>query len=254
MGGPVLAALLSRAMAGAEGVLIEVCVDSLAGLDQAVAGGAGRIELCAALDLGGLTPSAGLMQAAAGCAVPVMAMMRPRAGGFVWSEAELAAICEDIAAARTAGLAGVVLGASLPDGRLDGAALARMRTAAEGMQTTLHRCFDLVPDPAAALETAIALGFDRVLTSGGAVRAVEGLGMLRALLAQAAGRIGILPGSGITAANAAQFAGFPELHASCSAAGQGVPELVHFGFSSAAPRETRADLVAALVRAAGAET
>lgn len=236
--------------------MIEVCVDTLAGLEAAVAGGAGRIELCAALDLGGLTPSAGVMRASAGCGLPVLAMMRPRAGGFVWSAAEQAAICDDIAAARVAGLAGVVLGASLPDGRLDRAALARMTGAASGLHMTLHRCFDLVPDPAAALETAIELGFHRVLTSGGALRAVDGLAQLRALQAQAAGRITILPGSGISAANAQLFAGFPELHASCSAAGQGVPgqgaaDLVRFGFSAAAPRETRADLVRALVQASG---
>ena len=229
--------------------MIEICVDTLAGLEQAVAGGAGRIELCAALDLGGLTPSAGLMRAAAGCGVPVLAMMRPRAGGFVWSAPEQAAICDDIAAARAAGLAGVVLGASLPDGRLDRAALARMIAAASGLQMTLHRCFDLVPDPAAALETAIELGFHRVLTSGGALRAVDGLAQLRALQAQAAGRIGILPGAGISAANAPLFAGFPELHASCSAVQQGEAELVRFGCSAAGPRETRADLVAALVGA-----
>ncbi|MDZ7907545.1 MAG: copper homeostasis protein CutC [Gemmobacter sp.] len=113
-------------------MLIEVCVDTLAGLEQAVAGGAGRIELCSALDLGGLTPSAGLMRAAAGCGLPVLAMMRPRAGGFCWSGAELALICDDIAMARQAGMAGVVLGASLPDGRLDLPALARMRAAAAG--------------------------------------------------------------------------------------------------------------------------
>ncbi|MBL8562124.1 MAG: copper homeostasis protein CutC [Gemmobacter sp.] len=236
--------------------MIEVCVDTLAGLEAALAGGAGRIELCAALDLGGLTPSAGLMRAAAGCGLPVLAMMRPRAGGFVWSAAEQAAICDDIAAARAAGLAGVVLGASLPDGRLDRAALARMTAAASGMQMTLHRCFDLVPDPAMALETAIELGFHRVLTSGGALRAAEGLARLQALQAQAAGRIGILPGSGISAANAPLFAAFPELHASCSAAGQGelgrgAAELVRFGFSAVAPRETRADLVADLVQASG---
>ena len=231
--------------------MIEVCVDTLAGLEQAVAGGAGRIELCAALDLGGLTPSAGLMRAAAGCGLPVLAMMRPRAGGFCWSPAELALICDDIAAARQAGLAGVVLGASLPDGRLDLPALARMRAAASGMEATLHRCFDLVPDPAAALEAAIDLGFQRVLTSGGALRADQGLAQLRALQDQAAGRILVLPGSGINAANAPLFHGFTELHASCSAPVPGHPTLAQFGFQAPQPRETRADLVAALRAAAG---
>ena len=232
-------------------MLIEVCVDTLAGLDQAIAGGADRIELCSALDLGGLTPSAGLMRAAAGCGLPVLAMMRPRAGGFVWSDAELAVICEDIAEARAAGMAGVVLGASLPDGGLDLPALARMQAAAKGMQTTLHRCFDLVPDPAAALEAAIQLGFQRILTSGGALRAVDALARLHGLQRQAAGRIILLPGSGINAANAPLFRAFKEVHASCSAETAADPALARFGFAPPLPRETRADLVRALRHASG---
>ena len=232
-------------------MLIEVCVDTLAGLQQACLGGAGRIELCSALDLGGLTPSVGLMRAAAGCGLPVLAMMRPRAGGFIWSEGEQAAICDDIAAARQAGLAGVVLGANLPDGRLDRPALARMLAGAAGMQATLHRCFDLVPDPATALEAAIDLGFQRVLTSGGALRAEAGLARLQALHAQAAGRIILMPGAGVSAANAMLFKGFQELHASCSALSEADPGLARFGFSAPQTRETRAELVAALRYASG---
>ncbi|MGL6211569.1 MAG: copper homeostasis protein CutC, partial [Paracoccaceae bacterium] len=127
-------------------MILEVCVDTVAGLEAAVAGGADRIELCTGLALGGLTPSAGLMRHAAGCGVPVMAMIRPRAGDCVWSEAELLAMEADIAAAQAAGLAGAVLGASMPDGCLDRVALARLVQAAQGMDLTLHRCFDLVPD------------------------------------------------------------------------------------------------------------
>ena len=99
-------------------ILLEVCVDDSAGLGAALRGGAGRIELCSALALGGLTPSAGLMQAAAFAGRPVMAMIRPRAGNFIWSTEDLRQMKADIAAARAAGLAGVVLGASRPDGRL----------------------------------------------------------------------------------------------------------------------------------------
>ena len=96
-------------------VTLEVCVDTSAGLAAAVAGGADRIELCAGLEVGGLTPTAGMMQAAAGCGVPVYAMIRPRAGGFTYSAAEIAIMQTDIAQARAAGLAGVVFGANLPD-------------------------------------------------------------------------------------------------------------------------------------------
>ena len=100
-------------------ILLEVCVEDAIGLQAAINGGAGRIELCSALGLGGLTPSPGLMAEAARSPIPVMAMIRPRAGGFVWSTEDLRQMKADIAAARTAGLAGVVLGASRPDGRLD---------------------------------------------------------------------------------------------------------------------------------------
>ncbi|MFN5999549.1 MAG: copper homeostasis protein CutC, partial [Paracoccaceae bacterium] len=153
------------------GVRLEVCVDSAEGLAEAVAGGADRIELCAGLALGGLTPSAGLIALAAGCGVPVVAMIRPRAGDFVWSETEVAMMEAEIAAARAAGLAGVVLGASLPDGRLDVPVLQRLVAATRGevenrflrrnrtgafegsepdfskspgtLELVLHRCIDL---------------------------------------------------------------------------------------------------------------
>ena len=114
------------------GLRLEVCVDTLAGLEAAVAGGADRIELCAALALGGLTPSAGLMREAAGCGLPVLAMIRPRTGDFCWSGAEVRAMEAEIAAAREAGLAWVVLGASLPDGRLDLPVLRRLVEVARG--------------------------------------------------------------------------------------------------------------------------
>ncbi len=151
------------------GVTLEVCVDTAEGLDQAIRGGADRVELCSALALGGLTPSPGLMRLAARRGA-VMAMVRPRAGGFVPGPDEMAQMEADIAAARAAGLAGVVFGASLPDGRLDLAAMARLVAAAQGMEVVLHRAFDLCPDPDAALEQAVALGVTRILTSGGQAR------------------------------------------------------------------------------------
>ncbi|MBP9183465.1 MAG: copper homeostasis protein CutC [Fuscovulum sp.] len=232
-------------------VTVEVCVDTAAGLAAAVQGGADRIELCSALPLGGLTPSAGFMAQAARCGVPVLAMIRPRAGDFVWSGPEVAQMEADIATARTAGLAGVVLGASLPDGRLDAATLSHLLRVAQGMDCTLHRCFDLVPDPAAALEQAVTLGFSRVLTSGGALRAEDALPALAALIAQAGNRIAILPGSGITATNAAHFTaiGARELHASCSMAVPAPGPAAAMGFGPATERRTDAALVRALRQA-----
>lgn len=233
-------------------MLIEVCAATPASIAAAVAGGAGRIELCSALELGGLTPSAGLMRQAAACGVPVFAMIRPRAGDFCWSAAELDLMCDDIATARAAGMAGVVLGASRPDGRLHRAALARMVDAVGDMGLTLHRCFDLTPDRAEAVEMAVSLGFHRILTSGHALRAEDGLAALAEVQRLAAGRLSVMAGSGVTAANAARFTalGLRELHASCAAARPAPAADAAFGFAAPEIRETRAELVAALVHAA----
>jgi copper homeostasis protein len=232
-------------------VILETCVDTSAGLKAAVAGGADRIELCAGLALGGLTPSAGFMAEAAACGVPVMAMIRPRAGDFVWSEAELLVMQADIAAARAAGLAGVVLGASRPDGRLDVMALARLVGVAQGMDLTLHRCFDLVPDMGAALEEAVELGFRRILTSGGEATAEAGAGRIATLIAQATGRIVIMPGAGVTAANARQLMGLgtSELHGSCSVGVVKTGPGVAMGFGPAVERQTDVATVRAVKQA-----
>ncbi len=230
-------------------MIIEVCVDTVSGLQAAIVGHADRIELCSALAVGGLTPSTGFMALAARCGVPTMAMIRPRAGDFIFSADEVQMMLQDIAQAKAAGLAGVVIGASQSDGRLCPDTLARLVQAAGPMDITLHRAFDLVPDRAEALELAVRLGIRRILTSGRALRAVDGLAVLRADLAQAAGRIAILPGAGVNAANAAQIAalGVQEIHASCSAATPAQGDVARFGFAGPEGlRETRADLVRAL--------
>ncbi|MFO1202824.1 MAG: copper homeostasis protein CutC [Tabrizicola sp.] len=233
------------------GVTLEVCVDTAEGLAQAVAGGADRIELCAALAVGGLTPSAGLIELAARCGVPVVAMIRPRAGDFVWSEAEVAMMAAEIAAVRVAGLHGVVLGASLPDGRLDVPVLRRLVTASAGMELVLHRAIDLTPDMGAALEQAVGLGFHRILTSGGETTAEAGAARIKALVDQAAGRITVMPGSGVNPKNAALLKGLgiSEIHASCSASTPVTGRVVEMGFAPPVRRQTDADAVRALRRA-----
>ncbi|WP_103257688.1 copper homeostasis protein CutC [Tabrizicola aquatica] len=230
------------------GLILEVCVDSLAGLAAAVAGGADRVELCSALELGGLTPSAGVMAAAAGCGVPVLAMIRPRSGDFVWSEAEVAAMLADIAAARVAGLAGVVLGASLPDGRLDVGVLERLAAAAGRLDLTLHRCFDLVPDMDVALEEAVALGFRRVLTSGGAMTAAAGEARIGRLVERAAGRIAVMAGAGVTVETAPGLlaVGVRELHGSCAEPVAAPGKVSEMGFGPKIARRTSAARVRAL--------
>ena len=229
-------------------VLIEICVDDAAGLAEAVAGGADRIELCAALALGGLTPSTGLMQAAAGCTLPVYAMIRPRAGSFVFSDAEVAVMMADIDAVRAAGLAGVVLGASLPDGRLDRSVLAQLVGRAAGLGLTLHRAFDLVPDMTEAINLAVDLGFERILTSGQALTAPAGVAGLARAFGIAAGRIGLLPGSGINAATIHHLRYLPltEVHSSCSEPATADPRALEFGFAHPSQRVTLALHIRAL--------
>ncbi|QBR01817.1 copper homeostasis protein CutC [Paraburkholderia pallida] len=237
-------------------VSLEVCVDSVDGLEAAIAGGADRIELCSALELGGLTPTPGLIAAAARAPIPVYAMIRPHARSFEWSSADAVAMLAEIDAVRAAGLAGVVLGAALPDGNLD---VALLRTLCErareghGLGTALHRVFDLVPDPARALEEAIALGFERILTSGGAARAVDGLAMLGDLARRSAGRIAIMPGSGVSADNVARIVeatGATQVHASCrEALAQRDGKGVALGFFPAHPGRTSQHLVEAFKQA-----
>ena len=235
------------------GLKLEVCVDTAEGLAVAIAGGADRVELCAALSLGGLTPSAGLMALAAKAPVPVMAMIRPRSGDFLWSEPEVGMMEAEIAGARAAGLAGVVLGASRPDRRLDADVLRRLVAAAKGMDLTLHRAFDLVPDMDEAMETAIELGFARVLTSGGAVSVAEGLQRIAGLAQHAGNRIGIMPGAGINPSlvPALKSLGISELHASCSSPMPAQDRLAALGLAPAGLRHTDAAKLQALRQAMG---
>lgn len=235
-------------------ILLEVCVDSPQGLDAALAGGADRVELCAALELGGLTPSSGLMARAARCGRPVHAMIRSAPGGFRLSPADVEAMVEDIEAVRRAGLAGVVFGASLADGRLDAGALALLRRIAGDLDCTLHRAFDLVPDVAEAVEIAVDLGFHRILTSGGAVKVADGLARLEATFAAAAGRIVVMPGSGVTVAVLPALGGLPfrEIHASGSQLAPGTDAERALGFAGPGQKRTDAATVAALKAALAA--
>ena len=238
---------------GTMSVTLEICVDDADGLAAAIAGGADRIELCSALALGGLTPTPGLMTLAAAAQIPVFAMIRPREGDFVLSPGDLDQMRRDIDAVRAAGLAGVVFGASEPEGALDDTALALLKAHAIGLGSTLHRAFDLVPNRAAALDVAIALGFDRVLTSGGESRAEDGTSAIAALVAQAAARISVMPGAGVRPVNAAGIiaaTGAREIHASCRAPGRAEgQQAVAFGFARHPAREETSE---ALVRALAA--
>jgi copper homeostasis protein len=239
-------------------ILLEVCVDGPAGLAAAIAGGAGRIELCSALALQGLTPAPGLMAQAASAPIPVYPMLRPRPGDFVYDDAEIDAILRDIDAVRAYGLPGVVIGANRPSGALDAKALETLKVHAEGLDLTLHRAFDLTPDLAEALEMAIALGFSRVLTSGGAITALAGAEAIAGLVEQARGRISILAGAGVRPDNIAELVtrtGVTEAHGSFGGpAARGTDGGAEgrawtMGFVDKSLRDTDRDAVAAAVAA-----
>ena len=181
--------------------LIEVCVDSLESAKTAVRGGADRLELCANLIIGGTTPSPYLIREAAKLGVPVNVLIRPRFGDFCFTEAEKEEQLEQIRGLKALGASGAVVGALMPDGTLDSAFLADCRAAAQGLHLTLHRAFDVCADARAALETAVSLGFDTILTSGQKATAAEGAALLGELVKQADGRIAIMPGSGVNAGN-----------------------------------------------------
>lgn len=241
--------VVATSPAKASAPLLEICVDDVAGLNAAVAGGADRIELCSALGSGGLTPSRGFMAVAAEVSIPVYALIRPRAGDFIYSATEISVMEADIIAARQAGLAGVVIGATTADAKLDAAVIRRLVSAADGLDLTLHRAIDVVADMDAALDLAVALGFSRILTSGGARHAQEGLETLARLASRGAGRISIMPGGGVRPQNAACLLAVPgirELHTSCSEAAASDARLTELGFSAETTRKTDADTVRAL--------
>ncbi|MGR5500357.1 copper homeostasis protein CutC [Vibrio sp. DNB22_10_4] len=184
-------------------MFIEICIDNIESFDIAVKAGADRIELCSALSVGGLTPSLGLCELIIKqSTVPVNAMIRPRAGDFVFSNDELEIMLNDIHAMKCHGMNGVVIGVLNRDGSINQAQLAQLCEAAKGMQITFHRAFDYCPDPATALEVLIEHGCHTLLTSGQQVSAEQGIALLEKLVKQANGRIEVMPGAGVSSSNA----------------------------------------------------
>ncbi len=193
----------------------EVCCSTLEAVRQAHATGKQRVELCAALEVGGVTPSMGMVQQALEVGIPVNVLVRLRSGDFVYSPEEVAAMCSDIRQLAAMGVNAVVIGALTPEGDIDLEATRRMVDAAQGVQITFHRAFDECRHPMQALEQIIQLGCHRILTSGQAVTAPEGAALIRQLVEQAAGRIIILAGSGVTPENAPRLVeqtGVSEVH------------------------------------------
>jgi copper homeostasis protein len=179
--------------------LLEICAGSVQSAVAAQAGGAHRIELCQNLEQGGTTPSSGLIrQVLQRLTIPVFVLIRPRPGHFCYDADEQAIMAADIAECRALGCAGVVLGALNEAGHVDQPCCRALMAAAGPLQITFHRAFDVCQDQAQALEEIIDLGCHRVLTSGGRASAPAGQAQLAALVRQAAERISIMPGAGIT--------------------------------------------------------
>lgn len=183
---------------------LEICVDSIESVHNAYRAGAHRVELCSALTEGGLTPSLGLIKAAVAVdpMLDVMVMIRPRMGDFLYSDAEKEIMLSDVDMARELGAAGIVFGALTPKGDIDIAFTEELiRRAGCGMSVTFHRAFDVCRDQHLALSQLISLGVERILTSGGAKTAPDGIHTLESLCHAAQGKLIIMPGGGITPSN-----------------------------------------------------
>lgn len=183
-------------------ILLEICCGSADDVFEAARAGADRVELNSAMFLGGLTPSVGTVREAKRAGLPVMAMVRPREGGFCYTEHEFAAMREDAQALLEAGADGIVFGILRADGTVDEERCARLLELVRGRPAVFHRAIDVVPDWRAALDTLCRLGFSRVLTSGQNPNVYFGAETVRAMREYAAGRIEILPGAGLTPGNA----------------------------------------------------
>lgn len=196
---------------------LEICAETLQACEAANAGGADRIELCAALSEGGVTAGVGfLREAIAASNIPVHALVRPRSGNFVYSATEFRMACADAETALSLGAAGIVFGALRQDGAIDTAQTAVMIRIANGLPVTFHRAFDLARDLHESLRVVVDLGCSRVLTSGGQPTVMEGLEMLTELTQMAEGRIRIAAGGGVSLQNALLLTQVPglDLHGS----------------------------------------
>lgn len=208
----------------------EICANSVESCIAAQEGGADRVELCAGIPEGGTTPSYGDIVMARNVlkSTRLHVIIRPRGGDFLYSELELGIMLEDIAACRKAGADGVVFGCLTSEGDIDIPAMKRLMEASEGLSVTFHRAFDVCRAPEQALEDIIALGCDRLLTSGAQTNAEAGIPLIREMVTQAAGRIRIMAGCGVNENNIARIAretGASDFHFS---ARENIPSVMQF--------------------------
>jgi copper homeostasis protein len=183
-------------------VLLEICCGSLEDSLEAEAGGADRVELCSSLFFGGLTPSFGtIVEAKRRLTIPAIVMIRPRGGGFCYTEPEFAAMVADAEAAVAQNVAGLVFGVLTADGAIDRVRTKHLCDIAGATDAVFHRAFDVTPDPFRALDELVDLGLTRVLTSGQQDTVPEGLDLIKRLVDHAGDRIQVMPGGGIKAFN-----------------------------------------------------
>lgn len=187
-------------------MLVEIVVCSADDAVAAERGGAHRLELCAAIELGGLTPSVGsLLATKRHCGLPVISMVRPRGAGFAYSAVEFETMQEDVWTLVEAGTDGIVTGVLQENGQIDAARAGALRMMFPSVPFVFHRAFDATPDPFRSLDVLIELGYTRVLTSGQRARGTEAVELLKQLHEHADGRIEILPAGGLRSTNVAEF-------------------------------------------------
>jgi copper homeostasis protein len=187
-------------------IQIEVCANSHESAMAAQAGGAQRIELCSALIEGGITPSAGVIeQVRHDLKITLNVIIRPRGGDFCYSREEYDIMRRDILMAHTLGVDGVVIGILKPDGSIDRERCTTLVELARPLSVTFHRAFDMAKDLSQALDDVLALGVDRLLTSGGRQTAMEGADTIAKLVQTAGDRLIVMPGSGVKPDNIAEL-------------------------------------------------
>ncbi|MDH7444872.1 copper homeostasis protein CutC [Aquimarina sp. 2201CG14-23] len=198
---------------------IEICANSYQSAINAERAGADRIELCVELAVGGITPSHGLIEKVVQeLSIPVFVLIRPRSGNFTYTSDEFDVIKKDIEYCKSVGCKGIVSGILMSDNTIDTVRTKELITISKPMSFTFHRAFDWAPKPLDSLKQLIAIGVERILTSGQEIAAIEGIELLKNALEQSKQNMIIMPGGGINAENATVFkeAGFKEIHFSAT--------------------------------------